>query len=275
MEFQYLKYFSALAETLNFSEAARKCHVSQPSLSAQIRLLEERLGTQLFFRDKRRVALTNEGKALIPRVRRILLDIDELSSTARSLQDPLSGALHIGATPLVALSSGVDKLHAIGEKHPHLKLTFSEDHSTGLIGSLLSGNLDLIFLPFHPDLESSRIDFVKFENMKMVVCYPKDERPELPFINVKPGCGLREFMTSNAKALRKDSTSSLQATHVEMIKKWVHLGLGWSLLPELSIRDAEKKYFQISRPKTLKTLDFYAAMLKGQRAEKILPLFIR
>src|SRR5690348_8311615 len=126
MELQYLKYFSSVADTLNFSEAARRCRVSQPSLSAQIRILEDRLGTQLFHRNKRTVSLTKEGKALLPRVKKILSEIEGLSLAAKDLQDPLSGTLFVGATPLIPHTGVFDRLLAVGKENPSLRFSFTE-----------------------------------------------------------------------------------------------------------------------------------------------------
>lgn len=97
-----LQYVVAVAETLSFRKAAEKCHVSQPSLSAQIAQLEDVLGVRLFERDRRRVLLTTVGKELVERARRLLVETDALEEAARRAGDPLSGALRLGIIPTVS-----------------------------------------------------------------------------------------------------------------------------------------------------------------------------
>src|SRR2546423_4633759 len=94
-----LEYAVALADTLNFRRAAERCHVSQPSLSAQLAQLEEALGIRLFERDRRRVLITGAGRAVIDRMRQVLLEGDDLVEAARRAGDPLMGTLRLGVIP--------------------------------------------------------------------------------------------------------------------------------------------------------------------------------
>lgn len=277
MELQYLKYFSSVAETLNFSEAARRCRVSQPSLSAQIKILEDRLGTQLFHRNRRTVTLTREGQALVPRVRRILLDLEGLSTSAKQMQDPLAGNLVVGATPMIELSGMIERLTTMVKEHPKLKLSFLEDGSDPLIDGLLAGQLDLIFVPHSGRLDASLVQYIVVEEMEVAVCSPASSKrsgaDDLPFLQVKPGCGIREFMADAAKALGRDPTSSLQASHISMIKKWIQLRLGWSVLPLKCMNSDDKKLIRVERNPKLKPIRLCAAMLQGRRAEEVLKNF--
>src|SRR6185503_12907059 len=90
-----LQYAVAVAETLSFRKAAERCHVSQPSLSAQLAQLEQVLGVRLFERDRRRVLVTAAGQELIARAGRALLEADHLLEAAARVGDPLSGTLRI------------------------------------------------------------------------------------------------------------------------------------------------------------------------------------
>ena len=97
-----LQYAVAVADARSFRRAAERCHVSQPSLSAQIAQLEGALGVRLFERDRRRVLLTPAGEELVERARRVLLEADDLLDAARRLGDPLAGTLRIGVIPTVS-----------------------------------------------------------------------------------------------------------------------------------------------------------------------------
>src|SRR6266567_975201 len=86
-----LQYAVAVAEALSFRKAAERCHVSQPSLSAQLAQLEDVLGVRLFERDRRRVLITAAGHEVIARARRVLLEADDLVEAATRARDPLAG----------------------------------------------------------------------------------------------------------------------------------------------------------------------------------------
>src|SRR4051812_35631714 len=91
-----LQYVVAVAEASSFRKAAALCHVSQPSLSAQIAALEAALGVRLFERDRRGVLATAAGDELIARARRVLVEADDIVAAAARLGDPLAGTLRLG-----------------------------------------------------------------------------------------------------------------------------------------------------------------------------------
>src|SRR5215510_1167806 len=97
-----LQYAVAVADSLSFRKAAEACHVSQPSLSAQLAQLEQALGVRLFERDRRRVLVTPAGKELIDRARKLLLEAGDLVTAARLAGDPLAGTLRIGVIPTIS-----------------------------------------------------------------------------------------------------------------------------------------------------------------------------
>ena len=97
-----LQYAMAVAETRGFRTAAERCHVSQPSLSAQIAQLEAVLGVRLFERDRRHVLVTTAGEELLVYARRVVAEADALVAAAERAGDPLAGTLRIGVIPTVS-----------------------------------------------------------------------------------------------------------------------------------------------------------------------------
>src|SRR3954470_17907335 len=97
-----LQYLVAVGEELSFRRAALRCHVSQPSLSAQLAQAEEALGVRVFERSRKRVLVTEAGRDLLERAKRLLLDADELWREAQRAADPLSGTLRLGIIPTVS-----------------------------------------------------------------------------------------------------------------------------------------------------------------------------
>ena len=97
-----LQYAVAVADARSFSEAAWRCRVSQPSLSAQIAQLEDALGTRLFERDRRRVLLTTAGEQIVARARVVLREVDDLADLAQRSTDPLASTVRLGVIPTVS-----------------------------------------------------------------------------------------------------------------------------------------------------------------------------
>jgi len=148
-----LQYAVAVAETGGFRRAAERCHVSQPSLSAQLAQLEGVLGVRLFERDRRRVLPTAAGEALIGLARRVLLAAGDLAASAAQLGDPLAGPLHLGVIPTVSpylLPMATSTLRARGSR---LTLRWTEDRTDGLLAALREGRLDGVLLASVAGLE--------------------------------------------------------------------------------------------------------------------------
>src|SRR5512144_261831 len=101
LSLRQLQYAVAVADALSFRAAAERCHVAQPSLSAQLAQLEEALGVRIFERDRRRVMLTTAGREVVERARRVLQEADDLVQAAARAADPLGGRISIGVIPTI------------------------------------------------------------------------------------------------------------------------------------------------------------------------------
>src|SRR5687768_1768670 len=126
LSIRQLQYVVAVADELGFHRAAERCHVSQPTLSAQVAQIEQVLGIVLFERDKRRVLVTEHGGEIVARARKVLLEIDELIKAADRHKDKFAATLRIGVIPTVAPYLLPDIVPAISAKYPKLKLVFRE-----------------------------------------------------------------------------------------------------------------------------------------------------
>jgi DNA-binding transcriptional LysR family regulator len=140
---QRLRYFVAVADELSFTRAAERLHVSQPSLSAQVRALERGLGLELLHRTTRRVELTEAGRVLHEDVRRILDDLDQAHARARRAQDATSANLRVAYTASVgyqALPLILDELEA---RAPELTVSAYRSWSTRVLEAVRAGDVDL------------------------------------------------------------------------------------------------------------------------------------
>ncbi len=156
---QQLRYLVAVADTLSFSRAASACHVTQPTLSLQLKELEGRLNTQLVERTRARVLLTSAGRDIAQRARRVLADVDDIREVARHDElNPLNGTLQMGVVQTVGayvLSVAMPSLRAT---YPDLRIFVREDRLENLPPKLSEGAHDLLLLPEridHPDFTSA------------------------------------------------------------------------------------------------------------------------
>lgn len=137
-----LQYAVAVADALSFRQAAERCAVSQPSLSAQIAELERQLGFRLFERDRRGVLISSAGARFLERARAVLIAADELRELSRNLEDPLGATVRIGVIPTVSPYLLPQVAPAIRKAFPKLRVHWAEDRTEALLRSLHEGRLD-------------------------------------------------------------------------------------------------------------------------------------
>lgn len=149
VELRQLYYFVKVAETLNFSEAARGLFVTQSTLSQQIKQLEEEFGTALFERDSHSVSLTENGERLLPLAKRTLQDARDCQNQIRDLQEMVSGELIVGVTysfcPILT-----ETVRNFIDSYPGVKLRILSRSSEELISLLRKREVDFV-LAFKPD----------------------------------------------------------------------------------------------------------------------------
>jgi LysR family hydrogen peroxide-inducible transcriptional activator len=263
-----LQYAVAVAEVLSFRKAAELCHVSQPSLSSQLALLEDALGVQLFERDKRRVLLTAEGQEVVLRAKRVLVEVRDLTDVARRSADPLSGTVRIGILPTISpylLPLLTPKLRTEFER---LTIAWLEDKTGTLVAKLADGSLDAALVALEAEL--GEIDKEVIAKDPFVVAAAPDHpiahrdgpaaRSELRSTDVlllDDGHCFREqalAFCENARARELEFRATSLGTLVQMVAG----GAGVTLLPALSVatevRRAELKIRYFSAPAPERTI---------------------
>jgi LysR family hydrogen peroxide-inducible transcriptional activator len=153
MNLRALQYFVKLADLKHFSKAADACFVSQPTLSTQIRKLEDELGVQLVERAPKNIMLTPVGAEVAERARLVLSDIDQIRAVARRAGDPSDGRLRLGLFPTLAPYLLPHVVPAIRKRYPNLSLHLAEEKTEDIVKMLQQGELDaaLLALPINGD----------------------------------------------------------------------------------------------------------------------------
>jgi len=153
MELRHLRYFVALAERLNFTQAAAQVHVTQSTLSHQIGQLESELGQRLFDRSGRRVTITASGEVFLSKAIKALAEVDSGIALMNLPKKALMGQLSIGTTPTLNMGLVPRCLAQFSQEHPSVKVTVDENTGDGLMAELRTGRLDLVlaYRPFELD----------------------------------------------------------------------------------------------------------------------------
>jgi LysR family hydrogen peroxide-inducible transcriptional activator len=151
MNLQDLRYLVAVAEHRHFGRAAEACNVSQPTLSSQIKKLEEELGVTVLERTNKRVDLTPVGSQILAHARRALAEAAQMEDVARAARDPLVGSLKLGVIPTLAPYLMPMILKPLKQAYPGLRLELWEDQTRSLIDGLRNHRLDAALLATPPD----------------------------------------------------------------------------------------------------------------------------
>ena len=243
---QQLRYLVAVSDTLHFRRAAELCHVTQPTLSAQLRELELRLGVTLVERGKSRVMMTPIGSEIADRAQRIMREVEEIRVTARRGQAPLSGTVRVGVVQ--SLGSYLFPIIApdLHEKYPELRLYIREGLANALIRQLENGSLDVLFYPL--PLNRRDIRTIPIFDEPLVAVISRDHRlarkTEIrrqdlkgeTLLTLEPGHRLYEQVRALAEEFEADLSHDYEGTSLDTLRQMVATGMGMSLLPALYVR---------------------------------------
>ena len=240
-----LQYAVAVGESLSFRKAAEACHVSQPSLSAQLAQLEEALGVRLFERDRRRVLATAAGKELVDRARTVLLEANDLVAAARRAGDPLAGTLRIGVIPTMSPYLLPSATPALRIAYPRLTTVWVEDKTETLVRSLDAGALDAALLALEAEIGDVEHEVVAHDPF-VLATRPDDplgtkttpakaaELRDASVLLLDDGHCFRDqalAFCSSAKAHELE----FRATSLPTLAHMVAAGAGVTVLPELAV----------------------------------------
>ena len=244
MTLQDLRYVVALAETRNFARAAKVCYVSQPTLSTQIKKLEDELGLALFERTNKRVMPTPAGFELIVQARVVLEEAEKLQQMAQQALDPMAGPLRLGVIPTLGpylLPHLVPQLRA---DYPRLSLYLREDLTANLIERLRSGALDAILLAL--PIQTDGLELIELFREPFVMALPKDsplagksEVMETDLMGVQlllleDGHCLRDQALAVCGLPQPRGAEDFRGSSLETLRQMVAAGVGCTLLPALA-----------------------------------------
>ena len=245
MNLKDLKYLVALADTGHFGKAAERTFVSQPTLSAQLKKLEEYLGVKLVERQPKNVQVTDIGKQVVIRARLMLEQGEEIIALARTNADPLSGRIKVALIPTVGPYLLPRVTQKIRKALPNLGLMLYEYQTEPLLKRLRDGEFDLgiIALPSDADGLESR---VLYEEAFVLAVPQQHALSEKSVVRIQDLKGHALLLLEDGHCLRDQAlevcspvdvheVEDFRATSLETLRQMVVAGLGITLLPELAV----------------------------------------
>ena len=247
MNLRDLHYLVALAEHRHFGRAAEASFVSQPTLSTQIKKLEDELGVALVERTPRKVLLTETGREIARRARGVISEIDEIKAIAQRTRDPESGSLRLGVFPTLGPYLLPHLVPLVRSRFPRLELLLVEEKTEHVIRMLREGSLDaaVLALPLHED--SLHTEFLFEEPFVLAVpdAHPlaqKKHRLKLSDLEdenlllLEDGHCLRDQALEVCQLAGAGEKTGFRATSLETLRQMVAANVGITLLPTLAIK---------------------------------------
>lgn len=266
MNIRDLKYVIAVAELHSFSLAAKRCYVTQPTLSSQIKKLEIELGVPLFERLNKRVILTAVGEKIVLSAMRVIQEVEYIKDISESEKDPLSGRFRLGAFPTLATYIFPKIIKPIKTTMPNLKLILIEDKTVNLIEQLNSGDIDaaLLALPVSNDSFNTQELFDDYfrlavhENHKLAGMTEVDHA-SLQGINLlllEEGHCFRDQALEVCNLIGANEEHDFRATGLETLRQMIKAETGITLMPEIAISTDEEDicYIPFKEPRPKRTI---------------------
>jgi DNA-binding transcriptional LysR family regulator len=255
MDIQALTAFIAVAELQSFSLAADQLYLTQPAISKRIKGLEEQLNSPLFDRHNRSLSLTNTGLSLLPKAREIVQLVSDTRLSMRNLSHQVEGRLKLGTSHHIGLHRLPPYLKSFVSQFPQAELNLSFMNSESAYQAIAQRQVELALTTLEAsnnnDLPEGIISETLWQDEMVFVCAIDHPLNKLKQVSLKDLSGypaiLPEANTFTFKLLAekfKQQNLALNApmptNYLETIKMLVSVGLGWSLLPDTMLENAEE-----------------------------------
>lgn len=241
-----LEYLVAVADLQNFRRAADACHVSQPTLSQQMRALEDRLGVALIERRTSGVELTPIGREIAARARHLAIEVQDIRDLARRAGENLAGTLRFGVTPTLGPYLMPPIIAALHREQPDLRLHIREGIPEEQALALSRGALDMLLGPL--PIEGSDLEVEPLFRERLFLVAPPDHP-----LAMRAGLGLADLKGAQVLSIARthhlhhqvaaicaelgmDLLRDYEGTSLDSVHQMASSGLGLAVLPEFYIR---------------------------------------
>lgn len=244
-----LSAFMAVAETGSFSSAAERLYITQPAISKRIALLEHHLETRLFDRVGRQVQLTEAGRALLPRARQVLMDVEDMARAIHDLSGEVSGKLRIGTSHHIGLHRLPPVLRQFSRDYPQVKLDIHFIDSEEAWEGVLHGELEMGVVTLPPQPDDRLRSEVIWNDPLVFMCapnHPLAKQPDLTLASLTEHSAILPSPVTFTRGIVEKLFDehnlkldiAMSTNYLETIHMMVSIGLGWSVLPATMVDDA-------------------------------------
>lgn len=247
MQLQQLAYFVEVAHTLHFTRAAENIGVSQPTLSKQIRVLENSVGTRLFSRHSTGIALTSAGEALLPHAQRMLINADSALRSVGEVAELKRGRVRLGATPSTLDGLLPPILMDFHQLHPGVEFEIHEAGSRVLSEELHTGNIDIALLIVPVVTDDPSIETTVVYRERLLLASPASSNlpeeidvtalAELPLVMFREGYDLRDVTLRACATAGFEPRFSVEGGEMGSVLRFVEAGLGHAVVPDIALRN--------------------------------------
>jgi DNA-binding transcriptional LysR family regulator len=264
MEMQQVRYFLALARTLNFTRAAEQANVSQPALTRAIQQLEHELGGPLFHRERANTHLSELGRMMLPYLEQIHAQTEAAKQQAKSLRKLENVTLRIGAMCTIGPALISDLIVRFKAQHPNVDLEVTDEGSGELLEMLSKGelNLALFGLPEGPDV---RFHALPLFRERFVVAIPPGhplaqqnvvscrDLHEAPYVN-RANCEIYDFARRQLRERGVSWKKVFSSERDDWVQGMIKAGMGFGFFPELAVTDPGLVTRRLVDPEFVRTI---------------------
>jgi len=283
MEMHQVRYFLAVADTLNFTRAAKQCNVSQPALTRAIQQLEEELGGLLLRRERKLTHLTDFGRLIEPHLRQLFADAEAAKTTAKRFLNLQAAQIRLGIMCTVGPARFMGFLAGFHAANPGCELMLIEGVPAALSEMLLQGELDLAVMA-QPEPFNERLNVLPLYRERFCVAFPTGHRLEqqnqISIVDVagetylrRINCEYRDYLADRLREHGLATRVGFQSEREDWIQMMVAAGFGVCFLPEFSPTIPGVRAQPVSNPEVAREVSLVS--ISGRRFSPAVFTFIR
>ncbi len=247
MEMHQVRYFLAVAEELNFTRAAEKCHVAQPSLTRAIKLLEDELGGPLFHRERANTHLSELGKMVRPHLEQVFAEVQETKQLAHDFSQLKQIKLKFGMMCTIAPSHIIDLISELQTRYEGIEIEIVDASAKILEEQLLGGELEVAIYANPANLQDERLHYIQLFKEQFVVALPAGH-PLQSHNGIRPSdlngiqytnrvhCEFNGVAGPIWRSCGLEFKVACRSERDDWVLAMVERGLGFTFLPETSLQ---------------------------------------
>jgi len=283
MEMQQVRYFVALAETLNFTRAAERCNVSQPALTRAIQQLEHELGGPLFHRERNNTHLSELGRMMLPYLETVEASTQAARMAAKAAKKMENITLTIGAMCTIGPQLVAELIVRFRAAHPEVEVTVVDGEAQAMIAALEKGDLEISVIGVPEELPDSLHQVPVFTERFVIVLPPNhpwarknairvSELHGEPYVG-RTNCEVFQTVTRDFERRGVTTKKVFSSPRDEWVQKMIKAGLGFGFFPEYCVTDPELVTRPLIEPGYERTI--YLATVRGRPHSPAIGAFVR